>query len=99
MNAAFGAATSKLMTISPKSSYEAVGDKELAGVFGTGSLYHMIRYAQKGADRNYPIDVLLIKELIVINNCLWLTFFTTTITAADAGNKYGAYKNEKHNIS
>ena len=62
MNAAFGAATSKLMTISPKSSYEAVGDKELAGVFGTGSLYHMIRYAQKGVARNYPIDVLLIKN-------------------------------------
>ena len=75
-NSIFDGDPYKLLSVSPLSSYESVPLKDLATTFGTGELYHRLKYAQFGVNKAYPIDILLVK-----NNTS--TAATTTITFAN----------------
>lgn len=61
-NAIFGGDPYKYLSVSALSSYEGAPLSDLAATFGTGELFHTLKYAQLGVNKAYPIDVLLVKN-------------------------------------
>jgi phage tail sheath gpL-like len=80
-SALFGAANFKFLQDSQALSFEQKTKKELADLLGTGRAFHTMQQAIAGSAKQYPIDILLLKNEAATDT----TTITFGATAANDG--------------